>query len=203
MQQKLLKALDEKTFFPVGSSTPVKCEFTLISATCEDIQEKIIKKEFREDLFFRLSGFNLHLKSLAQRSGDIDLLIKHFQKKSSRRFVIKPEAMEALKKYGWPGNIRELSKTCERFAQNLSGIVDLPLVKKTISPPSTGSLPGLESLDEYIQNHGLRTLISQVEKKAVEDALKRNNGKITACIKELKISSSAFYRILQENQLQF
>jgi DNA-binding NtrC family response regulator len=201
MQQKLLKALDEKTFFPVGSSTPIKCEFTLISATCEDILEKVKKREFREDLFFRLNGFNLHLKPLAQRKGDIEPLIKHFQKKSSRRYVIKKEAMEALKDYHWPGNIRELSKTCERFSQNREGIIDLAMVKNTLLTKAVPHASSLDQFDEYIKSHGLRSLITHLERRAVEDSLKRNNGKITACIKELRISTSAFYRILQENQL--
>lgn len=203
MQQKLLKALDEKTFYPVGSSTPVKSEFTLISATCEDIADKIQRKEFREDLFFRLSGFHFHLKSLSERAQDVELLIKHFQKKSTRRFVVRPEAIEALKKYSWPGNVRELSKVCERFSQNQSGIIDLGFIKKILTPPASQPETSTEDWKEHVQAHGLRSLIASLEKRAVEDAMKRNNGKITACIKDLKISSSAFYRILQEHQLQF
>jgi DNA-binding NtrC family response regulator len=204
MQQKLLKALDEKTFYPVGSSTPIKSNFTLVSATCEGILEKIQRKEFREDLYFRLSGFHINLKPLNERIEDIDLIVKFFQKKSSRRFVIKPEALEALKDYAWPGNIRELSKVCERFSQSLTGIVNLNLVKKTIIPHTTAlTAPQLHGWEEFVQNHGLRSYISHIEKRAVEEAMKRNNGKITASIKELKISSSAFYRILQDHQLTF
>ena len=203
MQQKLLKALDEKTFYPVGSSTPIRSDFTLISATCEGILEKVQRKEFREDLYFRLSGFHFHLKSLAERPDDVDLLIKFFQKKSSRRFVIKTEAIEAMKKYSWPGNVRELSKVCERFSQSLSGIVDLNLVKKTIIPQGQMTIPKVEGWEDYVQNHGLRSYITNLEKRAVEESMKRNKGKITACIKELKISSSAFYRILQDHQLTF
>lgn len=203
MQQKLLKALDEKTFYPVGSSTPVRSDFTLISATCEGILEKVEKKEFREDLYYRLSGFHFHLKSLSERPYDIEPLIKFFQKKASRRFVIKPEAMESLSKHLWPGNVRELSKVCERFSQSLTGIVDLDLVKKTIISKPQGPSSLQEGWQEHVIQHGLRSYIASVEKKAVEEAMKRNNGKITACIKDLKISSSAFYRILQEHQLQF
>ncbi len=202
MQQKLLKAIDEKTFYPVGSLTPIRSEFTLITATCEDMNEKIKKKEFREDLFFRLSGFQFHLKSLSERPEDIELLIKNFQKKSSRRYVIKTEALEILKKYNWPGNIRELKKMSERFSQSQSGIIDYKTVKTLIGHPTEAtSTSTFGQWNEYIQNHGLRSLISMIEKKAVEDSMKRNNGKITTCIKELKISSSAFYRILQENNL--
>lgn len=201
MQQKLLKALDEKTFYPVGSATPVKTDFTLITATCEDLQAKIARKEFREDLFFRISGFQFHLKPLSHRSDDVELLLKHFQKSSSRRFVIKPEAMEALKKYSWPGNVRELLKVSERLSQNLNGVIDLASIRRIISlPASTPNVMG--DWEEHVLKHGLRSYINQLERKAVEESMKRNSGKITACIKELKISSSAFYRILQDHQLQ-
>lgn len=202
MQQKLLKAIDEKTFYPVGSSTAVKSDFTLITATCEDMDEKIKRKEFREDLFYRLSGFRFHLKSLAERPDDIELLIKNFQKRSSRRYVIRPEALESLKKYSWPGNIRELRKISERFSQNQSGIIDLNALKTILKQPHEAlSISSLGDWSEYVQNHGLKSLIASIEKKAVEESMKRNNRKITTCIKELKISTSAFYRILQENNL--
>jgi two-component system nitrogen regulation response regulator GlnG len=195
--------LDEKTFYPVGSSSPIKSDFTLISATCEEIREKVQKNEFRKDLYFRLSGFHFHIKPLSERPEDVDLLVKFFQKKSSRRFYIKPEAISEMREYSWPGNIRELSKVCERFSQSLSGVVDLAMVTKTLIPQTQTALPRLEGWEEYVLNHGLRAYITNLEKRAVEESMKRNKGKITACIKELKISSSAFYRILQEHKLTF
>lgn len=201
MQQKLLKALDEKTFYPVGSSVPVKCEFTLITATCEDLHAKMAKKEFREDLFHRITGFQFHLKSLSERPEDIELLVKHFQKNSPRRYVVKPEALALLKKHSWPGNIRELRKTCERFSHGVSGIIDLVFVSRMLGF-ETGQKEISEGWEEHVFEHGLKSYIGQLEKRAVEEALRRNKGKITACIKDLKISTSAFYRILQENQLQ-
>lgn len=201
MQQKLLKALDEKTFYPVGSPTPVRADFTLITATCEDLSQMMLKKEFREDFYHRITGFQFHLKSLAERTGDIELLIRYFQKKSPRRYVVKPEAIEVLKKHLWPGNIRELRKTCERFSQGKSGIVDDALVRSMLGM-ETASNVITNDWEEYVFQYGLKSYIGQIEKQAVEAALKRNDGKITASIKDLKISTSAFYRILQENQLQ-
>lgn len=201
MQQKLLKALDEKTFYPVGSTVPVKAEFTLITATCEDLDQKILNKEFREDFYHRITGFKFHLKSLAERTNDIELLIKHFQKKSPRRFVIKADAMALLKTLPWSGNIRELAKACDRFSQSSSGIIDLAVVQKML-PSQVAEKPLVDGWEDHVFQFGLKSYIGQLEKKAVEEALKRNKGKITACIKDLKISTSAFYRILQENQLQ-
>jgi DNA-binding NtrC family response regulator len=202
MQQKLLKALDEKTFYPVGSTVPVKCEFTLITASCEDLQEKIRKKEFREDLFYRINGFSFNLPSLSQRADDIELLIKHYQKKSSRRYVIKQEAMNLLKQHSWPGNIRELIKVSEQLSQHSSGVVDELIVQNIIEEKIVPHKE-FEDWKSFVQNFGLRAYIAELEKKAVEDSLKKNQGKITACIKDLKISSSAIYRIIQEHQLQF
>ena len=201
MQQKLLKALDEKTFYPVGSSTPVKCEFTLITATCEDLKAKIAAKEFREDFYYRITGYKFHLPALRERPSDIESLVKHFQLKSSRRFVLKPDVWEKLNSYSWPGNIRELMKTCEQFSQTLTGIIDASVIEKMFSAIPVQAK--FTDFDEYIQENGLKSLISRLEKQAVEKSLQRNKGKITACIKELKISSSAFYRILQDHQLHF
>ncbi len=202
MQQKLLKALDERTFYPVGSSIPVKAEFTLVTATCEDLQEKMARKEFREDLYHRITGFRFHLRPLSERPGDIELLVKHFQKISPRRFAIRPGALELLKKHGWPGNIRELRKTCERFSQSGAGIVDEAIVSETLGISAARPAPSPDWESQVFED-GLRSYIGTIERRAVEEALRRNNGKITASIKDLKISSSAFYRILQEHQLQF
>jgi DNA-binding NtrC family response regulator len=129
--------------------------------------------------------------------------VKFLQKKSPRRFVIRPEAIEEMKKYPWPGNVRELAKVCERFSQGQSGIVDLLMVQKSLSHQAPIQQSLHSSWKDQLRNVGLRSLIATIEKEAVEDSMIRNQGKITACIKELKISSSAFYRILQEHQLHF
>ena len=76
MQKKLLKALDEKTFYPVGSDKPIKSDFTLITATCEDLFTKVTNDEFRKDLFFRITGLNVDIKPLRKRKKDIPLLMK-------------------------------------------------------------------------------------------------------------------------------
>ncbi len=208
MQQKLLKAIDEKSFYPVGSQTPVKTEFTLISATCEDLHKKIDDGLFREDLYYRLSGFHFDLKPLADRIGDIELLIRKIQKSSLRRFIIRPEAMNLLKAYSWPGNIRELKKVCEQLSQESSGIIDAPIISRLLGNKIRQSKPAKNSdsliddeIKSYIYQHGLRQFIGDLEKEMATDTLKKHQGKITSCIKDLRISSSAFYRILQEHKL--
>ncbi len=201
MQQKLLKALDEKTFYPVGADRPIKSEFTLISATCEDLIEKVRKKEFREDLYFRISGNHFHLPNLQERKEDIELLIKHFQSQQNRRFVIKNEALEFFKSYHWPGNIRELKKICEKMSENRTGVIDEEFIKRNFQKIIELSSQRLE-FNEEIKNHGLKDFIKKIEKKAVLESLERNKFKITATIKELKISASALYRIIKENNIK-
>jgi len=200
MQQKLLKAIDEKTFYPVGSSRPIKSEFTLITATCEDIQAKIREREFREDLFYRISGYTFSIPDLKSRIDDLELLIKHFQLKLYRRFFIKQDAIDLLKMHSWPGNIRELEKVCALLAENETGIIDSTVINKIFHSSHQTSSTQDTWLHEVFSD-GLNSYFKRIEKLAVEEALRRNNKKITNSIKELKISSSAFYRIMNENNL--
>ena len=202
MQQKLLKALDEKTFYPVGSSKMEKSSFTLISATCEDLFEKVHKREFRKDLFFRISGINIELPPLRERPEDVPDLIKATLKKSPRRVVLKDKALEALCSYTWPGNARELIKTVEVLALKSKGIIELSdLPERALSQGmySESEQTGLltDSQKQYIGENGLKSFIKNAEEQALKHALKKNNGKVAQTIKDLGISSSAFYRIYE------
>jgi len=118
--------------------------------------------------------------------------------------------MEILNLHSWPGNIRELKKVCEQLSQEPSGIVDEEAITKILGQKPRVQKPILthqseqmitDEIKEYIYQNGLRKFIGDLEKELAQETLKRNQGKITSCIKELKISSSAFYRILQEHKL--
>jgi DNA-binding NtrC family response regulator len=196
MQQKLLKALDTHTFYPVGSQKEVHSDFTLITATCDDLFEKIHKNEFRKDLFFRVSGINLHIKPLRERPNDIPLLTKHFIKKSPRRFIIKDDALELLQTQEWPGNIRELKKYIEVLSSRRDGIINskhLNFPANKLVNEQSGHIT--QSQQKYITEHGLRDFIKLVEEESIKQSLKKHHGKITHTIRELRISASAFYRI--------
>lgn len=200
MQQKLLKAIDEKYFYPLGSDKPVNSRFTLVSATCEDIFAKIDNGDFRKDLFYRINGLNLNIKPLRNRRADVTLLTKHFISKSERRFIVKDDAMEALKSSNWPGNVRQLRKTIELLSLKTKGIItaqDLPTdVKSSDSEGKENQLS--ESQMGFIREEGLRKFIQSIEVQAVKDSMERNQGKVTSSIKDLKISASALYRIMDQ-----
>ena len=200
MQKKLLKALDEKSFYPVGSNTLVRSSFTLITATCEDLFEKISQGNFRKDLFFRISGFNIHVPPLRDRQSDIPLLIKHLSSKLERRIVFKPEAIKALTDYQWPGNTRELKKIIGLLSQQKNGLIDYQQVKQLLNQKELYSEdPSWLTTNQknFIKGNGLRAFMKKIEEEIVQETLSKHKGKITYAIKDLKISSSAFYRIFE------
>ncbi|MFC1892054.1 sigma-54-dependent transcriptional regulator [Thermodesulfobacteriota bacterium] len=120
IQAKLLRVIQEREFMKVGDQKKVKLDIRIISASNKNLKKSIRAKEFREDLFYRLSVVPLRLPPLRNRRGDIPLLMDHFLDKFSRKMKkampeVSSEAMEILKDYPWPGNVRELEHTIERI----------------------------------------------------------------------------------------
>jgi DNA-binding NtrC family response regulator len=119
LQPKLLRVLQEQEFERLGSTRTTRVDVRIIAATNGDLAQMTRAKQFREDLYFRLNVFPIHLPPLRERTGDIPLLVRHYVDKSSQRMnkrveTIPPEAMAALSSYSWPGNIRELQNFIER-----------------------------------------------------------------------------------------
>lgn len=195
LQKKLLKAIEEKTFYPVGSEKAVTSSFRLISATCEDLKTKVEKGEFREDFLFRLEGFNVVLKPLRERKEDLNNLINHFLKQNKRRIVLSPEVRSELLNYSWPGNVRELQKVVEILRSNEKGIIE--------KMDLTGLLQGGQKLIaktqlnlSQIKEMGLAAYIEKVESEVVGLVLAENNEKVRKTLSDLKLSNNSFYRIL-------
>ena len=117
-QVKLLRALETKEFMKLGAETVSKVDVRIIAATNKDLQKEVDAKRFREDLYFRLKAVSLNIPPLRKRKGDIEELAKHFAKNyCDNNKVFCPDfsarALEILKNYTWPGNIRELKNTVE------------------------------------------------------------------------------------------
>jgi two-component system nitrogen regulation response regulator NtrX len=118
-QAKVLRALDEQRFLPVGASHPVHVDVRVIAATNKDLEEEIARGNFREDLFYRLNVIPFFVPPLRERKEDIPLLVKEFllefgQQYGRMRVEMNDDALDALKKYHWPGNVRELRNLVER-----------------------------------------------------------------------------------------
>jgi len=119
MQLRLLRFLQEKTFYPVGQDTPVKVDVRVIAATNAPLQQVVANGSFREDLYFRLRVVDISLPSLRERKEDLVLLANHFIDRFSKRIGlditgISDQALEMLRNYYWPGNVRELEHVIER-----------------------------------------------------------------------------------------
>jgi DNA-binding NtrC family response regulator len=195
VQKKLLKAIEEKTFYPVGSEKSISSNFRLVSATCESLKAKVKNGEFREDFLYRLEGFNVHLKSLRERKGDINNLINFFLKKNKRRIVLTSEAREALLAYSWPGNIRELQKVVEVLRSSEKGIVEkIDLVYLLKNSEGTNEI---ETIDfDKVKSMGLNAYLEMIESHILEQVLAENNDKVRKTMADLKLSNNAFYRIV-------
>ncbi|MEP7342153.1 MAG: sigma-54 dependent transcriptional regulator [Acidobacteriota bacterium] len=119
LQAKLLRALQEREFIPLGATKPVTFDARIIAATNRNLEEEIATGRFREDLFYRLSVFSLTLPPLRERREDIPLLVRFFVEKFSRALntpakLVSDEAMQAMINYDWRGNVRELQNAIER-----------------------------------------------------------------------------------------
>ncbi len=147
LQVKLLRVLQEGEVRRVGDNRPVKVDARVVAATLKDLKQEIARGAFRDDLFYRLNVIEVRLPPLRERQGDIPFLAEWFVEKYSRKFLkppkaISPGAMEALRNYPWPGNIRELENVIERaMILEETGTIresSLPLLGGPESPRCTG-----------------------------------------------------------------
>jgi two-component system nitrogen regulation response regulator NtrX len=118
-QAKVLSALDEQLFTPVGGTQPIRVDVRVIAATNKNLEEEISKGNFREDLFYRLNVVPFSVPPLRERKQDIPLLVREFLREFGRqygrpRMDISEEALETMAQHNWPGNVRELKNLVER-----------------------------------------------------------------------------------------
>lgn len=160
VQTKLLRALQEKEITKVGSQKAEKVDIRIIAATNSDLLEDIKNKDFRQDLYYRLTVVEIHVPPLRERKSDIPLLIEKFLRKygveyKDRLLRITPEVLQILERYNWPGNIRELENIIQRMVIMSDGTIevkDVPdFLKFQIDFPDTAFLSLREMEKEYVQ----------------------------------------------------
>jgi DNA-binding NtrC family response regulator len=157
MQVDLLRVLEEKKITRIGNSQPIEVDFRLISATRENLKNKIADGSFREDFFYRINVIKTEIPPLRARKEDIPLLIQHFIEKYSQETTkrvdhVSPQTIKLLKQYDWPGNVRELENAIER-AVVLSKSRKLEIKDFSFLQPSTVSFSKTRSLLEMEQEH--------------------------------------------------
>jgi formate hydrogenlyase transcriptional activator len=162
LQPKLLRALQEKEFERLGSTRTITTDVRIVAATNRDLGKLVASGQFRSDLFYRLNVFPIMVPPLRERREDIPLLVQYFLSKFSHRMkknieTVPPEGMQALCRYSWPGNIRELEHVIERAVILSSGpVLKIPAfepVPADAVPPSTSS-----ALEDVEREHIIRVL---------------------------------------------
>lgn len=204
LQQKLLKVLDEKKFTPVGSTKEIQVDFKLITATCDDLEEKIASGEFRLDFYFRINGTKLNITPISERKEDIELLLNSYIAANDQKVFFNKESKQTLNDYSWPGNIRELYSVIDKIIYTSSGIIkkeDLPehIRENTVAshedePKELLTIKQRDIIHEY----GLPELVKQIEMEAFKASLIKHGDKVNKVADDLRISKSVYYRIAKE-----
>jgi two-component system NtrC family response regulator len=182
MQAKLLRAIQEREVESVGSDRSEKVDVRIIAATNKELRKEVENGLFREDLYYRLSVIPLHIPPLRERDEDIPALSNHFLKKlgAPRGVKFSDKAMNLMKKYEWPGNIRELQNTVERC---------LILRKGNVIDPEDINLPTAKTSDVLeipdIPADGIS--LEGFEKGLIQKALEKSNGNRSQAARLLKI----------------
>jgi two-component system nitrogen regulation response regulator NtrX len=192
-QSKVLRALDEHRFMPVGAEEAEEVDARVIAATNKDLEEEITKGNFREDLFYRLNVVPFFVPPLRDRKEDIPLLTKHFLRDLSQTYgrrskEIMDEAVDALMNYSWPGNVRELRNVIERM------VIMNPAVQRF----ERKHLPPLVYRDGKTRRHQDGTTLHQArsayERDYILRKLNENHGNVSRTAEVLGLERSHLYR---------
>jgi transcriptional regulator with GAF, ATPase, and Fis domain len=182
LQPKLLRVLQEREFERLGSTRTILTNVRLIAATNRDLNAMVQEGKFRSDLFFRLNVFPIDLPSLRERREDIPLLVRHFAEHFSRRMnknieTISPATMDALCRYPWPGNIRELQNVIER-AVILSRGRALVVLLAELKGRTTAQLTNEETSAKPTRRRPVKSILRDVDREQIIQALKETDGRV-------------------------
>lgn len=204
MQVKLLRVLQEKKFMPVGGNREVKTNTRIIAATNRNLEKMIEDSDFREDLFYRLNVMPIFLPPLRDRAEDIPALVQTFIKKFSKIMgskinTITTDAIDVLKKYRWPGNIRELENTIERsFIVESSNAIQVSSLPENIQNAAINSGNTRTSQSDQSDNLDFELFKEQAEKEFIINALKANHGKINQTVARANIPKNTLLRKIKK-----
>jgi len=204
VQVNLLRVLEEMCFRRVGGHDLVNVDTRIVAATHADLERKTHEGAFREDLFYRLNVFPIHLPPLRERPEDIPLLARHFLSDAAKDYELEtpelsPEAMLAITAHRWPGNVRQLRALCERWVIVAAGrTITLDLLPPNMQPGASrvdqyGTTP-LLTIDENVpMKHAVGRAAIQVERTYLHRLLRRHNGHLINTAKAAGITRRTLY----------
>ena len=210
LQVKLLRVLQEGTFMPVGGTKPVKVDVRIIAASHKDLTAMVARREFREDLYYRVNVLKITVPPLRERAADIPVLVEHFIKKHRAKLgltgdvVPRPSdaALAMLVRYPWPGNIRELENEIERALVLGGDTAEIgpellsQRIRDTEAPVATGPLARQELAGT------LREIMDSVEAEVILQGLIRTHWNKSQLAKDLGISRSYLIQKCQQHGLE-
>ncbi|MBL8304336.1 MAG: sigma-54-dependent Fis family transcriptional regulator, partial [Ideonella sp.] len=206
MQTKLLHVIEAKEVRPLGSEQSRKVDVRLISATNRDLPDMVAHGRFREDLFFRLSVFQIGMPPLRDRRADSPALVQHLMSQriapagSAPALTIDPEAQEMLVSYHWPGNVRQLENVLHRAAI----LADGGCIRAADLPPEVSRVPAgapsAQPSDDPGAEIGLRERVRRFEVSLILRAIDEAGGDRRTAAQRLGIGLSSLYRKLEEFQ---
>jgi transcriptional regulator with PAS, ATPase and Fis domain len=198
LQAKILRVIQEREFFRVGGSRTVKVDVRFIASTNQNLEQLVREGRFREDLYYRLNVFTLHLPPLRERKEDIPALVDHFLEKSEKSVEITSMSLQMLMAYHWPGNVRELQNVIERSAvvceEGFIEPIHLPvgITGAFENPEQAPSLPTNMPLDEKL---------AQIEKSMIIDALRKTGGVQVRATELLGINQRSLWHRIKKHDI--
>ena len=194
VQVRLLRVLQEREVQPVGSTSPVKVDVRIVAATNRDLLEDVKAGRFREDLYYRLAVFPVQLPPLRARTGDVAVLAERFRQMACARHGrwigrFTPEAMVALQRCAWPGNVRQLEHEVERAV--ILAADAAPIELADLSPQVTGGGPPDAAEVQGLPHGELRGVMAALEEQVIRRALEEHGGNRTRTAETLGISRQA------------
>ncbi|MAF66260.1 MAG: hypothetical protein CMJ84_11470 [Planctomycetes bacterium] len=202
MQKKLLRALQEGEFRPLGSDRVVKTDVRLLAASHQDLEQLVAEGEFREDLYYRVNVLTVALPPLRERRDDIPLLAEHLLARAAREAgrpapSLPQDVMAVLVAHDWPGNVRELENEMRRVIVLARGDVTVDLLSKPLHTARVDQLP-IEVQVLYDHPSDLNAAVADLEKRAIEAAMSRAGGNKSCAGTALGISRFSLQRKVEK-----
>ena len=208
MQVKLLRVLQEGTFLPVGGSKPEKVDVRIIAASNRNLSEAVARRQFREDLFYRLHVVALEVPPLRDRLDDLPLLVAHFldqyaRKNQRRRPELHPELMASFYEWSWPGNVRELQNELERLCVLAGDVAVVPAgLRARRGSPGPGAPSQFAGLVQRGLQTDLATAVGLLERELIETGLRETKGNKSRLAERLGVSRTTLIKKIREHKLE-
>src|SRR5215210_8097924 len=200
-QAKLLRTLETGELQRIGAETMMRIDARVVAATNRDLGDAVSNGAFREDLFFRLNVFPIHLPPLRERLEDLPALVAHLAERVRPRHATQftPAALDALSSYSWPGNVRELANLVERLSILSGPVVDAPAVRQVLRGPTTG--PPVASLMS-LMGRPLSDALDDFERGLIAAALAQSERNMAEAARILQTDRANLYRRMRRLGLE-